>query len=317
MIAEMAPRTTPLRTVVLGDLHGSLDAFRTILTRAGLLEDDSWRGGRTILVQTGDVIDRGPDSIATYEFLADLQVRARKGKGKVVRLVGNHEVALLEGYFDMADFPEPERLAERIRQDVLEGRVQAAFAHAGWLFSHAGVHYNLLQRLRTEMQGNGETRKRFTPRRLAAHLNGRFKTAVATGDFADPIFAVGHARGGDDPTGGIFWADYDEELEAPARAPRFHQVFGHTPEGYTGARFRRTSDFRRINIDIGIAENYGGNLGYLEIRGREAIAHYLTDGGEETESLGSAPLAHPPRPRPPAEAPPEKPAEKESEAKGE
>ncbi len=291
--------------MVLGDLHGSLDAFRAILTRAGLLEDDSWRGGRAILVQTGDVVDRGPDSIATYEFLAGIQVRARKGKGKVVRLLGNHEVALLEGYFDLADFPEPEKLAERIRQDVLDGRVQAAFAHAGWLFTHAGVHYNLLQQLRAEMQGSGETPRRFTPRRLAAHLNGRFRAAVTAADYSDPIFAVGLARGGDDATGGIFWADYDEELMAPARAPRIHQVFGHTPEGYEGARFRQTSDGRRINIDIGIAEDYGGNLGYLEIRGREAIAHYLTEGGDETESLGSAPLARPPHPRPPAEVPAE------------
>ena len=55
-------------------------------------------------------------------------------------------------------------------------------------------------------------------------------------------------------------------MKAPARAPRVHQVFGHTPEGYKGATFRRTSDGRRINIDIGIVEDHGGNLGYLETR---------------------------------------------------
>ncbi len=290
MLCAMAPRRDPLRTVVLGDLHGSLDAFRAILGHAGLLEGDSWRGGRAILVQLGDVIDRGPDSIATYEFLADLQVRARKGKGRVVRLLGNHEVALLEGYFQLADFPEPEKLAARIRADALEGRVQAAFAHAGWLFTHAGVHYDLLLSLRAAMQ-SGEGRMRFSLTRLAAHLNAAFRRAVENGDYTDPIFKVGEARGGDHATGGIFWSDFDEEMLAPARAPRIHQVFGHTPEGYEGARFRRTSDGRRINIDIGIAEQYGGNLGYLEIRGREAFAHYLAEGGEQVEPMGSAPLA--------------------------
>ncbi len=291
--------------MVLGDLHGSLEAFRAILGRAGLIAEDSWRGGRAILVQLGDVVDRGPDSIATYEFLASLQVRARKGKGRVVRLLGNHEVALLEGYFELADFPEPEKFAEAIRRDVLDGRVQAAFAHGGWLFTHAGLHYNLLTRIRLEMTGAADGRRRFTPRRLAAHLNARFLAAVESGDYSDPIFAVGHSRGGDEATGGIFWADYDDELEAPRRAPRVHQVFGHTPEGYEGARFRRTSDGRRINIDIGIAEDYGGNLGYLEIRDREAIAHYLVDADrEEIETLGSAPLARSPRPRAaPTEAP--------------
>jgi hypothetical protein len=285
----MAP-PAPLRTVALGDLHGSLDAFRAILTRAGILEGDAWRGGRVILVQLGDVIDRGPDSVATYEFLADLQVRARKGKGRVVRLLGNHEVSLLEGAYDITDIPDPQGLARRISRDVLEKKVQAAFAHRGWLFTHAGLHMNLLQRLAAEMK-SVEGRPRFTPRRLAHNLNQRLRQAVETNTYADPIFAVGRARGGEEATGGIFWADFDEELQAPARAPRIHQVFGHTPEGYTGARFRRTSDGRRINIDIGIVEDHGGNLGYLEIRGREAVAHYLSPDGEETEVLGEAPLA--------------------------
>ncbi len=287
----MSKRPEPLRTIVLGDLHGSLDSFRAILTRAGIVENDSWRGGRTILVQLGDVIDRGPDSIATYDFLADLQQRARKGKGRVVRLLGNHEMMLVEGDFQLADFPGARTLAERLRTDVLDGRVQAAYAHAGWIFTHAGIHYNLLVKLRTEMKVAEGKPRRFTPPRLATHLNQRLRAAVETGDFTHPIFAVGEARGGAHDTGGIFWADFEHEMETPRRAPRFHQVFGHTPEGYSGARFRRTDDGRRINVDIGIAEDYGGNLGYLEILGREAIAHYFTGDDEEVVSLGRAPLA--------------------------
>jgi len=295
----MAPRSLS-RTVVLGDIHGYLETFRDLLTRAGLLEGDSWRGGRTVLVQLGDVIDRGPDSVETYEFLARLQSRAGKGRGRVVRLLGNHEVSLLEGFYDFTNFPQPEALAERIRQDVAEGKVQAAFARNNWLFTHAGLHLNLLQRIRSDMQQG--TPQRFTPRRLARHLNQRFRDTVLAGDYSDPIFAVGKARGGEEETGGIFWADFDEELATPARAPRIHQVFGHTPEGYKGARFRRTSDGRRINIDIGIAEDHGGNLGYLEILGREAIAHYFLGDEEQLETLGSAPLAHPRREPPPPPA---------------
>jgi hypothetical protein len=239
--------------------------------------------------------------VATYEFLADLQVRAGKGMGRVVRLLGNHEVSLLEGEYDITDIPDPQALARRISRDVLEKKVQAAFAHRGWLFTHAGLHMNLMQRLAAEMK-TLEDRPRFTPRRLAHNLNQRLRQAVASGIYTDPIFAVGRARGGEDATGGIFWADFDEELRAPSRAPRIHQVFGHTPEGYSGARFRRTSDGRRINIDIGIVEDHGGNLGYLEIRGREAVAHYLSEDAEETESLGQAPLARRRKAEPAADA---------------
>jgi hypothetical protein len=299
----MGSPSAPLRTVVLGDLHGSLDAFRTLLTHAGMLDGDSWRAGRAILVQLGDVIDRGPDSVATYEFLADLQVRARKGKGQVVRLLGNHEVSLLEGNYDLTDFASPETLAARIRIDVQERKVKAAYAHRGWLFTHAGLHYNLLQSLRADMQSS-EEKKRFTPPRLAHHLNRRLRRAVQSGDYSDPIFAVGRARGGEEDTGGIFWADFDEELKTPARAPRIHQVFAHTPEGYRGARFRRTSDSRRINIDIGIVEDHGGNRGYLEILGREAVGHYFVGDREEIELLGEAPLARPRREGPKEPIPP-------------
>lgn len=291
---------SPLRTVVLGDLHGSLRAFQSILTAAGVIEGDAWRAGRTILVQLGDVIDRGPRSVETYEFLATLQRRASKGKGKVVRLLGNHEVSLLEGDYSLADIPEPEKMAERIRADVLAGKVQAAYSHAGWLFTHAGVTYPLLQSLRSDMRAESETVKRFTLPRLVAHINARFMDAVAEGRFSHPMFAVGEARGGETKLGGIFWADFDFELESPARAPRIHQVFGHTPEGYEGARFRSSTDGRRVNIDIGINEDYGGNHGYLEIRGREAIAHYLEEAGERTESMGVAPRARVRKPVEPA-----------------
>lgn len=293
-IPKRRPRT-PRRTVVLGDLHADLVALRTILTRAGLIDGDSWRGGRTILVQLGDVVDRGPQSLDTYDYLADLQTRARKGRGEVIRLLGNHEVALVEGDFTMADFPHPEVLADRIKGDVMSGRVRAAYAHGGWLFTHAGVGYPLLSRLRKELRERSEKPARFTPNRLAAMLNAKLKYAVENGVYTDPIFDVGEARGGEKATGGIFWADYDEELHAPARAPWFHQVFGHTPEGYEGAKFRNATDGRRINIDIGITDAMGGNLGYLEIRGREAIAHYLHDDAEEVESFGTAPLAKSPR----------------------
>lgn len=273
------------RVVAVGDLHGDLSAARALATQAGLLDGDAWIGGTAILVQLGDVIDRGPESMATYDFLARLQTMARRRRGEVVRLVGNHELALLEGDFSLTDVPEAAELAARMKIDVLAGRLHAAYAHGGWLFTHAGAGARLVQRLRGELRAEG----RFTLPRLAALLDRKLRFAVEAGDFTDPIFAAGPARGGDAPTGGIFWADYDEELHAPARAPRFHQVFGHTPEGYRGARFRRATDGRRINIDIGISEEYGGNTGWLEIHGREAIAHYVADGGEvETASLGAA-----------------------------
>jgi calcineurin-like phosphoesterase family protein len=51
------------RRIVIGDVHGELNGFKEILRHAGLIDDhDSWTGGRSLLIQTGDVIDRGPHS---------------------------------------------------------------------------------------------------------------------------------------------------------------------------------------------------------------------------------------------------------------
>ncbi|MBP1625212.1 MAG: shewanella-like protein phosphatase 2, partial [Acidobacteria bacterium] len=72
--------------VAVGDVHGELDRLREILHHAGVLGDqDRWSGGSTILVQTGDVIDRGPDSMGVYRLLEKLQLEAPRTGGAVVR----------------------------------------------------------------------------------------------------------------------------------------------------------------------------------------------------------------------------------------
>src|SRR5690242_9803231 len=50
----------PERLVAIGDLHGDLDATRAVLRLAGAIGDgDKWTGGKLVVVQTGDQLDRG------------------------------------------------------------------------------------------------------------------------------------------------------------------------------------------------------------------------------------------------------------------
>src|SRR5688500_18647933 len=54
---------TSERIVAVADVHGAHDRFVSILRAAGLIDGrERWSGGRAILVQTGDVLDRGADS---------------------------------------------------------------------------------------------------------------------------------------------------------------------------------------------------------------------------------------------------------------
>jgi hypothetical protein len=50
------------RIVAVGDLHGDFQAWQNISQGAGIADRNGhWSGGKTILVQLGDVTDRGPD----------------------------------------------------------------------------------------------------------------------------------------------------------------------------------------------------------------------------------------------------------------
>jgi Calcineurin-like phosphoesterase len=86
------------RVVTVGDVHGDLAAFKAILGQAGVLGPaDAWTGGDAVLVQLGDLIDRGPSMRGTLDFVMTLEQAAAKGGGRVVALLGNHEVMNMTG----------------------------------------------------------------------------------------------------------------------------------------------------------------------------------------------------------------------------
>ncbi|MDP3716821.1 MAG: metallophosphoesterase [Acidobacteriota bacterium] len=86
------------RVVAIGDIHGAIDEFTSILKVAGLTgADGRWTGGRTHLIQTGDYTDRGDGTRAVLDLLMALEPQARKAGGRVVSLLGNHEVMNLIG----------------------------------------------------------------------------------------------------------------------------------------------------------------------------------------------------------------------------
>ena len=86
------------RVVAVGDVHGAAGAFTAILTRAGLIDDQQrWIGGRDILVQTGDVTDRGSGTRDALDLLMALEAQAAKAGGRVHAVLGNHEVMNLTG----------------------------------------------------------------------------------------------------------------------------------------------------------------------------------------------------------------------------
>jgi hypothetical protein len=80
------------RVVAIGDVHGAYKEFLAVLRIAGLLDDkEHWSGGKTFLVQTGDLLDRGSDTRQVLDIMMRLDGEARKAGGRVFAALGNHE----------------------------------------------------------------------------------------------------------------------------------------------------------------------------------------------------------------------------------
>jgi len=87
------------RIVSIGDVHGALDSFTAILQEVGLVDKDlHWSGGNSILVQTGDILDRGPHVRDAMDLLMRLQEEAPRFGGEVIVILGNHEAMNLVSY---------------------------------------------------------------------------------------------------------------------------------------------------------------------------------------------------------------------------
>jgi len=97
---SLAASAPPQRIVAVGDLHGDYSAWMDIAHGAGLVDaTNHWAGGKTILVQLGDITDRGPDSLKIVRSLQQLQAEAPKSGGEVFVILGNHEAMNLLGDF--------------------------------------------------------------------------------------------------------------------------------------------------------------------------------------------------------------------------
>ncbi|EKM78847.1 hypothetical protein AGABI1DRAFT_59991 [Agaricus bisporus var. burnettii JB137-S8] len=78
--------------VAVGDLHGDLPNARRVLQFSGVTDDKGdWSGDVDFFVQTGDIIDRGDDTIKLFAWMDRLRGQALATGGTVLTHLGNHE----------------------------------------------------------------------------------------------------------------------------------------------------------------------------------------------------------------------------------
>ncbi len=243
----------------MGDVHGQYDPFVYILRHAGLVDGQlNWSGGRNRLVQMGDIFDRGPQPRQVDDLLDKLQKQAHADQGEVVRLVGNHELELMMSNFLISGFSKQEAklVRDKLKRQVLDFEIRAAYAYKGFLFTHAGVTHKLMRIFKMQLD-------ELTENNVAVLSNMIFREAIKHEFFRHPIFNISVHRSGTDRFGGIFWEDLDDLLSSCPRS-ELRQVVGHTQVSEIVLDNGRNI----IPVDVGLHRK----MQYLKIVGEHAQA---------------------------------------------
>lgn len=253
------------RIVAVGDLHGDLASTREALRLAGAMDEkDRWVGGKLVLVQVGDQLDRGDDEPEILRLLSTLAAEAVRSGGAVHVLNGNHEIMNVagdlryvtdDGLRDYASVPADTKLPPGVPAEA-RGRAAAflpgseiarrlaernTVAIVGdTLFAHAGV---LPKHVRYGIGRINDEVRRFFRGELAS------LPEVVGGDDA-PVWT--RVFGGPSP-GAEACAELDAVL-ASLSVKRL--VIGHTVQkaGVTSA-----CDDRVFRVDVGLSDYYGKN----------------------------------------------------------
>ena len=296
------------RIVAVGDVHGDYGQFVEVLRTAGVIDrKNKWTGGKTHLVQTGDVPHRGPDSRKAMDLLMRLEKRAKKAGGFVHALIANHEA--MNVYGDLRYVHPGEYKAFRA---MSSGEVRDAYykAHVERLQSNPGPEgppaFNASYRERWDRQfplGYFEHRRQFAP-------NGKYGRWIRNHNAIIKINDILFLHGGLGPdyvaltipeindrvrgeleefsklSGGIvidpegpLWyrglAQHDQESEEPHLQALLNQhgarriVMGHT---IVAQAVMPRFGGRAIFIDVGMSAFYGGPAACLLIEGGQLFA---------------------------------------------
>ena len=157
--------------VAIGDVHGDFDDFVTILQKAGLIDEQHhWTGGKTTFVQVGDLLDRGPKPRDVMDLMMSLEKEAPKAGGRVVGLLGNHEMMNIMG--DLR-YVTPVNYASFADSDSEKRQKSAYQDYVKWRHGHSALIGELPQPMElTEPEWMARHPQGFVEQREAFSPNG-------------------------------------------------------------------------------------------------------------------------------------------------
>ena len=313
--APTLARAESLKIIAIGDLHGDYEEFHALLSQAGLIDAKGhWSGNKTVLVQPGDAVDRGPKSRDIILDLQRLQKEASRAGGKVIALIGNHEAMNMTGdlrYVPPAEFQNyvtrnseamreqtfqanKSKLETKYRLDnpqVTDAEIKARFQEQyplgyfeqrlAWAFA-GDIGRWVITNPAVVIVGDslfvhGGISAKYAALSVA-QINDQVHAALSGAPGADPAIL-------EDQVGPLWYRGLTEETEIStldvAAALKAYGVkriiIGHTPN-LSGIKVLHQG--RVVMIDTGLSHSYGGTHSFLSIEGAAIYAH---DGDKVTE----------------------------------
>lgn len=269
------------RLVIIGDIHGDLKRFKNILIDAKIINNNlEWiaQPSNTIVVQIGDQIDSAnrDGSNNNWEIMKDIEMIyftntldsiAKSKGGKVISLIGNHE--LMNSIGDFSYVSESSKYDLRESHFKPGGQISTILAKrplvlkiGPLLFCHAGIknsHLDILERNNKDISYVNKLWREFILKKQV-HINDK--------DIFDNLILNNE---------GILWT---RNLDGPEETKRLFSrlgcVFmfvGHTP--MSGVKFLNNQIWY---VDTGISRSFGTNeYQYLNIENFNIQIKTVTD----------------------------------------
>lgn len=249
--------------IAVGDLHGDPPSALAAFALAGLVDTrGTWIGGDAWLVQTGDILDRGPDSRGMIGLMRRLEIEARTTGGRVISLAGNHEVMNLQGDWR---YVSPEDLAGYGGEAARKAAFAPSGPDGGWVLDR-----NIVAQVDDTVFVHGGIDDHWA----TFGVNGLNALARAAMTGAGPLDVLGP----DGPLWNRTYLQASEVVACPvltkalASLGASRMVVGHTVQD--SGQIANRCGGQLYGIDTGNSHYYGQHLSALRIDGPAVRAIY-------------------------------------------
>lgn len=284
------------KIIAIGDLHGDFQVFLKILLMCDLINKKlEWIGGDTFLVQMGDTLDgKRPDSNIEKSFLKEsgeveiirlilnLDAQAKKFNGRVISLLGNHELypyylkndkQFIRDYVKKKDIQQFRKVynTDRIKfltpggiGGSLFGRTRPLILQLGeFIFVHGSITDKLIKSGLNPKTGKVDISKINMETSLWLQGEGEIPDYLKEMDEENPVFSRLYSKS----------KTFDKkECSSFDKQLKFFNGANYVVMGHS--RFKEINSVCNnslIRIDISLSRAFGGNLSNKTLQALEII----------------------------------------------